>query len=63
MKKVIQRSARLIWSTEKQNVKQTVVKIGQSQLTMQAVPQASSIFLSLLKPYQQVVQEASFTSS
>ena len=35
MKKVIQGSARL---------KQTVVKIRQSQLTMQAVPQAGSIF-------------------
>ena len=44
MKKVIQRSARLIWSTEKYNVKQTVAKIGKSGLNMQAVPLASSIF-------------------
>ena len=33
---MIPRSARLIWSAEKSNVEQTVVKIGQSRLSMQA---------------------------
>ena len=32
------KGVRLIWSAEKKNVKQTVVKIGQSGLNMQAVP-------------------------
>ena len=40
---MIPRSARLIWSAEKSNVEQTVVKIGQSRLSMQAVSQAGSI--------------------
>ena len=44
MKKVIQRSVRLIWSTEEYNVKQTVGNIGQSWLNMQAVHLAGSIF-------------------
>ena len=33
-----------MWSAEKQNVKQTVSKIGQSRLNMHAVPLAGSIF-------------------
>ena len=33
-----------IWSAEKLNVAQTVIKIGQSQLTMQAVLLGCSIF-------------------
>ena len=44
MKKVIPRSVRLIWSAEKLNVKQTVIKIRQSRLKMPAVPLAGSIF-------------------
>ena len=42
--KVIPRSARLIWSAEKSNLEQTIMKIGQSPLSMQAVPLASNIF-------------------
>ena len=37
------KSVRLIWSAEKSNVEQTIIKIGQSRLSMQAVPPASSI--------------------
>ena len=37
---MIQSSVRLIWSAEKYIVKQTVLKIGQSRLNMQAVPLA-----------------------
>ena len=44
MKKVIPRSVRLIWSAEKSNVEQTVVKIGKIRQSMQAVPLAGSIF-------------------
>ena len=44
MKKVVPRSARLIWSPEKVNVDQTAVKIGQSWLNMQAVSLACSLF-------------------
>ena len=40
---MIPRSVRLILSAEKENVEQTVKKIGQSQLSMQAVPSAGSI--------------------
>ena len=44
LKKVIKRSVRLIGSAEKQNVKQTVIEIGQSRLNMQAVPLAGGSF-------------------
>ena len=44
MRKVVPRSARLIWSPEKVNVDQTAVKIGQSWLNMQAVSLACSLF-------------------
>ena len=33
-----------IWRAEKSNVVQTVIKIGQSQLNMQAVPLGGGIF-------------------
>ena len=39
-------SIRLIWSAEKSDVEQTVIKIGQSHLSMQAVPLASCINFS-----------------
>ena len=41
---MIQRSERLIWSAEKSTVKQTIIKIRQSQLHIQAVPLAGGIF-------------------
>ena len=40
---MIPKSVRQIWSAEKSDVEQTAVKIGQSRLSMQAVPQAGSI--------------------
>ena len=40
---MISKSVSQIWSAEKSDVEQTAVKIGQSQLSMQAVPQAGSI--------------------
>ena len=43
MKNVIPRSARLSWSAEKSNVEQTLEKLGQTRLNMQAVPLAGSI--------------------
>ena len=36
-------SLRLVWSAEKSDVEQTVIKTGQSRLSMQAVPLAGSI--------------------
>ena len=44
MKKVIPRSVRLIWSAEKWNVEQTIVKFEQIRLDIQPVPLAGSIF-------------------
>ena len=40
---MIPTSVRLIRSAEKSNVELTIIKIGQSQLRMQAVPIAGSI--------------------
>ena len=39
---------RLIWSAEKSDVVETVIKIGQSGLSMQAVPLAGSKPLQIL---------------
>ena len=36
----MKQTVRIIWSAEKSNMKQTIIKIGQSQLSMQAVPLA-----------------------
>ena len=40
---MIPKSVRQIWSAEKSDVEQTAVKIGQSRLSIQAVPRAGSI--------------------
>ena len=40
---MIPKSVRLIWSTEKSDVEQTVIKIGQGRLCIQALPLAGGI--------------------
>ena len=40
---MIPKSVRLVWSAEKSDVEQTVIKTEQSRLSMQAVPLAGSI--------------------